>query len=56
MTNEFNEELTKIARDLYWCIFEIEPYYTKQKKQLENARNKIARLNDLIRKINEELN
>lgn len=55
MTNEFNDELTKIADELNDLIKNSRFYVIGHDPQLIRLKAKIRELNDLIRKINEEL-
>ena len=56
MTNEFNDELTKIARNLRYRIIQVKPLNRAQIEKIEAVRYEIIKLNDLIDKINRELN
>lgn len=55
MTNEIIEELTKIARNLRWRIMQVKPLDRAQIEKIEAVRYEIIKLNDLIDKINKEL-
>lgn len=54
MTNEFNEELTKIAQEIQ-DIADNPHYFYMDWADLARLKAKIRKLNDLIDKINKEL-
>lgn len=55
MSNEIIEDLEKIAKTLRWRVFQISPLSRGQIESIEALRREIIKLNDLIRKIHEEI-
>lgn len=53
MTNEIIEDITKIVSELKEISFSSDIFYNYSK--ISHIRAKIAILNDLVRKVNEEL-